>query len=92
MVLPDHNEPGRDMNDIKEDTPALGKLANTGAMLCYCDTEVSLRQSWMETIADHIRAMNDLELAKQLCIGQWKPGEVQECLEWLHQPYESSAP
>lgn len=36
--------------------------------------------------ADRIRAMTDEELAKLLCIYDWRLGEMDECLAWLQQP------
>lgn len=38
--------------------------------------------------ADRIRAMSDEELAKLLCIYDWRLGEMDECLAWLKQPVE----
>ena len=38
--------------------------------------------------ADRIRAMSDEELAKLLCIYDWRLGEMDECLAWLQQPVE----
>lgn len=35
--------------------------------------------------ADRIRAMSDEELAKLLCATEWRTGEEQKCIEWLHQ-------
>ena len=40
------------------------------------------------TNADRIRAMSDEELAKLLCIYDWRLGEMDECLAWLKQPVE----
>lgn len=40
------------------------------------------------TNADRIRAMSDEELAKLLCIYDWRLGEMDECLAWLQQPVE----
>jgi hypothetical protein len=38
--------------------------------------------------ADRIRAMSDEELAKLLCIYDWRLGEMDECLAWLKRPEE----
>lgn len=38
--------------------------------------------------ADRIRSMSDEELAKLLCIYDWRLGEMDECLAWLQQPVE----
>lgn len=38
--------------------------------------------------ADRIRTMGDEELAKLLCIYDWRLGEMDECLAWLKQPAE----
>ena len=38
--------------------------------------------------ADRIRDMSDEELAKMLCIYDWRLGEMDECLAWLQQPAE----
>ena len=38
------------------------------------------------TNADRIRAMSNEELAKLLCIYDWRLGEMDECLAWLQQP------
>ena len=40
------------------------------------------------TNADRIRAMSDEELAKLLCIYDWRLGEMDECLAWLKRPEE----
>ena len=40
------------------------------------------------TNADRIRDMSDEELAKLLCIYDWRPGEMDECLAWLKRPAE----
>ena len=40
------------------------------------------------TNADRIRAMSNEELAKLLCIYDWRLGEMDECLAWLQQPVE----
>lgn len=40
------------------------------------------------TNADRIRAMSNEELAKLLCIYDWRLGEMDECLAWLKQPVE----
>ncbi len=38
--------------------------------------------------ADRIRDMSDEELAKMLCIYDWRLGEMDECLAWLKRPEE----
>ena len=43
------------------------------------------------TNAEHIRYMNDEELAKLLCCTGWRMTEHKECLEWLQQPAERTA-
>ena len=40
------------------------------------------------TNSDRIRAMSDEELAKLLCIYDWRLGEMDECLAWLKRPAE----
>lgn len=44
-----------------------------------------------ETNADHIRSLNDEELANLLCINGWRLWETSECLDWLRQPWEEDA-
>jgi hypothetical protein len=38
--------------------------------------------------ADHIREMDDEELAAYLCAQGWLMDERKKCFEWLKQPYE----
>lgn len=60
---------------------AIGDVLETMALLRSLTPEP-------ETNADRIRAMSDEELAKLLCIYDWRLGEMDECLAWLKQPVE----
>lgn len=59
--------------------------AGTTARISWCP---QYKPGRVLTNADRIRTMSDEELAKLLCIYDWRLGEMDECLAWLKQPAE----
>lgn len=59
--------------------------AGTTARISWC---TQYKPGRILSNADRIRAMGDEELAKLLCIYDWRLGEMDECLAWLKQPAE----
>lgn len=59
---------------------------STDGITSYCVQGPCPDQSLSNS--DRIRTMSDEELAKLLCIYDWRLGEMDECLAWLKQPAE----
>ena len=59
--------------------------AGTTARISWCP---QYKPERILSNADRIRAMSDEELAKLLCIYDWRLGEMDECLAWLKRPEE----
>lgn len=59
---------------------------STDGITSYCVQGPCPDQSLSNS--DRIRAMDDEELAKLLCIYDWRLGDVDKCLAWLKRPAE----
>lgn len=59
--------------------------AGTTARISWCP---QYKPGRILSNADRIRDMSDEELAKMLCIYDWRFGEMDECLAWLKRPEE----